>query len=322
VSPRLGDPIALGVDVGGTKLVAATVDASGRVLDRVRRDTPARDAELLVATLRQLVTDLGGGSLPVGIGMAGMVDPDGVVRYGPNIGVRDLPLGALLHQHTGGVVVVVNDANAAALGEQRCGAAQGHDDVVLFTLGTGVGGGLVLGGQLQLGRHGYAGELGHVIVEEGGRPCPCGNRGCIEAYASGTAIGLQARDRLVDPEVHTTLRADDELSGRSVTQAALAGDSLAQSILTDVGRWLGVAAASLVNALDPEVILVGGGAAVATSRWVLPAAGSTMAARLLGRDRRPAPSFELTALGDDAGMVGAALLAAERADAATTPEDA
>ncbi|MEX1164253.1 MAG: ROK family protein [Nitriliruptor sp.] len=305
---------ALGIDVGGTKLVAATVDADGRILDRRRQVTPARDADQLVARLQELIAELAGGGLPVGVGVAGMVDPQGRVRYGPNIGVRDLPLAELLADAAGGVVAVVNDANAATLGEQRAGAARGRDEVVMFTLGTGVGGGVVSGGQLRQGAHGFGGELGHVIVEEGGRPCPCGNRGCIEAYASGTAIALAARDRLVDPDRPSTLRDATDLTGRAVTEAAQVGDALAQSVLVDVGRWLGVAAASVVNALDPEVILIGGGAAEATAPWVLPAAERALGERVLGRNLRPLPPFELATLGDDAGMVGAAMLALGRAD--------
>jgi glucokinase len=310
---------ALGVDVGGTKLVAATVDADGRILERRRQETPARDADRLVVVLEELIDELAGDGLPVGIGVAGMVDPSGRVRYGPNIGVRDLPLAARLADVAGGVVAVVNDANAAALGEQRAGAGRGHEDVLLFTLGTGVGGGVVLDGQLQEGAHRFGGEVGHLIVADGGRPCPCGNRGCIEAYASGTAIGLAARERLVDAEASSLLRDDLELSGRSVTRAAVAGDALAQSVLVDVGHWLGVAAASLVNVLDPEVVLVGGGAAAATAPWVVPAAEHAMAQRLLGRQLRPIPPIELTQLGDDAGTVGAAMLALDRAATEETP---
>jgi glucokinase len=310
----VSDPVAIGIDVGGTKLVAATIAGDGTVLDRQRRETPARDSELLVRTLVRSIAELGGGAdrLPVGIGIAGLVTPDGQVRYGPNIGVRDLPLAARLADAAGGPVTVVNDASAAAFGEQRVGAGRGRQDVVLFTLGTGVGGGVIVGGEVVLGNGGFAGELGHVIVAEGGRACPCGNRGCVEAYASGTSIGLIARERLVDLSVETLLRDEGELTGRSVTQAALAGDAFARSILTEAGRWLGVAAGSLVNVLDPEVILIGGGAAVQTSRWVLPAAEASLAEHLIGSPWRRAPSFELAALGDDAGMVGAALLAEQR----------
>jgi glucokinase len=308
----LSDPVAIGIDVGGTKLVAATVAADGRVLERLRRQTPAYDEAELVGSLRGLVGELGA-TLPVGVGIAGLVSADGVVHYGPNIAVRDLDLAGALAAVTDAEVAVVNDASAAALGEQRVGAAQGCRDVVMLTLGTGVGGGLVLRGELLVGTNGFAGELGHIIVEEGGRPCPCGNRGCVEAYAAGTAIGLTARERLVDRAVESRLREVDDLSGKAVTRAALAGDGFAQQVLRDAGGWLGVAIASLCNTFDPELLLLGGGAAVETSRWILPAAEEALAQRLIGSGWRVPPPLELAALGDDAGMVGAALLAAERA---------
>jgi glucokinase len=299
-------PAAIGIDVGGTKLVAASVAADGSVLERRRRRTPASAAGSLVASLLELVDELGP-SLPVGIGIAGLVTPDGVVRYGPNIGIRDLALAEELAGRIPGGIAIVNDATAAAVGEQRAGAARGRSHVVLLTLGTGVGGGLVLDGRPVLGRQGFAGELGHIVVLEGGRPCPCGNLGCIEAYASGTAIGLLARERLVDLSVDSSLRSHSELTGREVSDAAADGDAFAQRILTDVGHWLGVAAASLVNALDPEVILLGGGAAAATAPWVVPAAEVSMASRLVGAPWREPPALALADLGDDAGMVGAAL---------------
>lgn len=312
-------PVAVGIDVGGTKLVAATLSAEGRPLERRRRTTPARAADELVDTLRGLLDELvGDRPLPVGVGIAGTVDGDGVVRYGPNIGVRDLPLAVELAA-PGRTVAVVNDASAAAFAEQRVGAGRGHREVVLVTLGTGVGGGIVTGGQLLLGASGFAGELGHLVVDEGGRRCPCGNLGCIEAYVSGNAIGLAARQRLIEPELVTVLRDVPELTGREVTAAALDGDAVAQELLTEVGGWLGTALASLVNALDPELLLVGGGAGPATAPWVLPAAEEALAARVLGAEHRTLPPLRLAALQDDAGTVGAGLLAAERAGTAITP---
>ena len=308
------EPAALGIDIGGTKLVAATVAADGTVCERLRRDTPAHDAEALIAVIEAVLHELGEG-LPVGVGIAGLVTHDGVVRYGPNIGIRELDLGARLSALAGRSVTVTNDASAAALGEQRAGAARGHDDVALFTLGTGVGGGLVTGGRLVLGASGFAGELGHTVVDDGGRACPCGNRGCVEAYASGTSIGLTARERLVDLTISSSLRDEPELTGREVTAAAVEGDAFARGILVEAGRWLGVAAASVVNALDPRIVLVGGGAAARTAPWMLPAAAEAMRERLVGSAWRAPPPIELAALGDDAGMVGAALLASDRAGA-------
>jgi glucokinase len=237
------------------------------------------------------------------------VTADGTVRYGPNIGIRDLPLAARLRERTGAEVVVANDASVAALGEQRVGAGRDHRDLVMVTLGTGVGGGVVVAGRLVTGSGGFAGELGHVIVAEGGRPCPCGNRGCIEAYASGSAIGAMARDRLVDPTTVTSLRELDQVLGPDVTAAARAGDEVAVEVLTEAGTWLGVALASAVNILDPEAILLGGGAAEAAGPWMLPAARTSLASHLVGSRFRTAPPVRLAELGDDAGVVGAAMLA-------------
>lgn len=305
------EAVAIGIDIGGTKLVAATIDGGGSVLERRRRETPANDEDLLVSTITSLIVELGA-HLPVGVGIAGLVAPDGTYRYGPNLAVRDLPLQARLDEVTSATVAVTNDASAAALGEQRVGAGRGHRDTVLFTLGTGVGGGIVVDGELVVGSQGFGGELGHVIVLEDGRPCPCGNRGCVEAYTSGTSIGIIARERLAEGPDQTSLRDLPYVGGRAVTQAAQDGDRFAQHLLAEAGGWLGVAAASVVNALDPGIVLVGGGAARPAATWLLPSARAALADRLVGSGWRTPPPLELAALGDDAGMVGAGLFAAER----------
>ncbi|MEX2549442.1 MAG: ROK family protein [Nitriliruptoraceae bacterium] len=312
----MSEPTAIGIDIGGTQLRAAIVDDAGTILERDRRPTPADDPASLVTVLEELITRIrerAGAALPVGIGIAGLVTSEGTVRYGPNIGVRNLPLGQILRDGIDGDVVVANDASAAALGEQRAGAAQDRRDLVLVTLGTGIGGGLVVDSRLVTGATGFAGELGHLIVDDGGRPCPCGNRGCIEAYASGSALGALARDRLVDPSVVTSLRELDQVSGPQVTAAAEAGDRVAIEVLEEAGRWLGVALASLVNVLDPQIILLGGGAAQAAAPWLLEPARASMVERLVGAAWREAPEVALAVLGDDAGVVGAAFLAAEHA---------
>jgi glucokinase len=314
-------PAAIGIDIGGTRLRAATVAADGTIIDRAQQPTPADDAVGLVQAIGAVIGRLGP-DLPVGIGIAGLVTPDGVVRYGPNIGIRDLPLARELTGATSSALLVINDASAAALGEQRAGAAAGRQDAVLFTLGTGVGGGIVVGGRLVVGSQGYGGELGHVIIAEGGRRCPCGNRGCVEAYASGTAIGLSARELLVDPTVETVLRDRAELTGPVVTEAARAGDAVAAEVLRDVGRWLGVAISSMVNALDPEIVLIGGGASRGTAEWILPAARAAAQERLVGAAWRTLPPIELARLGDDAGTVGAALHAADQAALVPLDHDA
>jgi glucokinase len=271
----------------------------------------AQDETSLLAALREVVLQLGP-ELPVGIGIAGLVTPDGTVRYGPNIGVRDVPLAHRLREATGVAVAVANDGSTAALAEQRVGAGRGRQDVLLATIGTGIGGGVVLGGQVLLGSNGYAGELGHLVVRAGGRPCPCGNLGCVEAYASGSAIGAIARERLQEPAARSSLHELDEVDGPAVTRAAADGDELAAEVLRECGRWLGIALASTVNVLDPEVILLGGGAAKATAPWLLSAAREALEAHLVGSPWREAPPIELAELGDDAGVVGAALLTLDR----------
>lgn len=307
----MSTPVAIGIDIGGTRLRAATVAADGSVLERRGFETPARDENLLVEAVGDVVVELGP-TLPVGVGIAALVTPEGIVRYGPNILVRDVPLAVHLGEVTSATVTIANDASVAAFGEQRAGAGRAREDVVLFTLGTGIGGGIVVGGELLLGRNGFGGELGHVVVCDEGRRCPCGSRGCIEAYASGTALGAIARERLAANDEPSLLREVGEVRGQDVSRAAEAGDDLARGVLEDAGHWLGVAAGTMANALDPELILVGGGAARATAPILLPAARRALASGLIGSPWREPPPLELAVLGDDAGIVGAALLAAER----------
>ncbi|MCA1783776.1 MAG: ROK family protein [Intrasporangiaceae bacterium] len=309
---------------------AAPVDGGAAPVDGAAAPDPGRDAPSAGAThdpstcglcpvcigLRMLgeyrpevLDHLNQASRHLSAALRGLLD---AVRYGPNIGIRDLPLARQLEERVGRAVTVLNDASAAAFAEQRVGAARGYLDVVMFTLGTGVGGGVTRGGDLVLGRSGYAGETGHMIVAEGGRRCPCGNRGCIEAYASGTAIGAMARDRLEDGDEPSMLRDvdHDRVDGRAVSDAARAGDAVAREVLGTAGRWLGVAAASVVNLLDPDIIVVGGGAATSTAPWLLPEARRAMRERLLGAEFREPPAIELATLADDAGTVGAGLYAA------------
>jgi len=314
--------LACGVDIGGTKLAAGLVAADGSVLARARRSTPAQDAEALSALVADVVAELSASAgglrgLPVGVGAAGLVDLDGVVRYAPNIAWADYPLRADLAERLGVPVVVENDANVAAWGEYRAGAGRdARQTMLMLTVGTGVGGGLVMGDRLMRGSNGLAAELGHVIVDEGGPPCPCGNLGCLEALASGTAIGRTAAEVLdsgVVPE-GSLLHELDELTGKSVTVAARAGDAPAVGVLERVGFWLGVGLASLVNAFDPEVIVVGGGA-IEAGDLLLEPAREAFVQRVIGRRYRTLPPIRRAALGDDAGIVGAALLALERAEA-------
>ena len=301
---------AVGIDVGGTKLVGAAVAEDGTIVARARRVSPVGDPDALVEVIATLAEELGAGA-PVGIGVAGIVDRGGVLVYAPNLDVVDVPLGPALHERLGRRPVVLNDASAAVVAESRLGAAAGARDVVLLTLGTGIGGGLIVDGSIVEGANGFAAELGHVIVEEGGRRCPCGNLGCLEAYASGTAIGLLAQERLA-ADATTALANAETIDGKAVSAAAQAGDEVARQVLAEVGHWLGVGLAGLVNALDPEVVVIGGGAASHTAGSVLPAATASMSLRIIGAPPRRPPPIVLAQLGDDAGMLGAALVAVER----------
>lgn len=308
----------MGVDVGGTKIAAGIVDVDGRVLARARRDTPraAEDIVPLVAdTVGTLWAQAGVDAVPVGVGAAGIIDRDGVMRYAPNIAWADYPLAAELAERVGAPVTVHNDANVAAWAEYRAGAGRAAtSDMLMLTVGTGVGGGAVVEDRLLLGAHGLAAELGHIVVSEGGPRCPCGNRGCLEALASGNAIGRTAREEVAAHRAPGSSplaeAAPETITGKSVTYAAQAGDDFAAGILERAGFWLGVGIASLANALDPEIVVVGGGAMEAGELLLVPARAS-FAERLMGRAHRPLPPVEPAQLADDAGLVGAALLALE-----------
>jgi glucokinase len=307
-----GAPLAIGVDVGGTHLRAAVVAGDGSISRLVRRPSQTDGPQALVASVVAAVTEIcadappESASLPIGLGFAGLVTLDGDFLYGPNVGVRGAPLRSLLEASIGRRVSVLNDATAAVVAERRFGAARGHDDVVMLTLGTGVGGGVVTAGRLLLGAHGLAGELGHVIVDDGGRPAPSGIRGTLEGYASGSAIERAATDAVVRGE--DGARA---LDAPGVVAAAADGERWAIAILRDVGHWLAVGVASFATVLDPTIVVIGGGAGIAMAPWTLPVVRAELTGLLMGGDVRPAIPVVAAELGDDAGLIGAALVAAD-----------
>lgn len=283
---------ATGIDIGGTNVRVARVTADGEVTPVGRAATPFGDAEALVDVVAELHGETDG---PVGIGVAGGITASGVLCGAPNLGMEGAPFGDMLTARLGRPAAIVNDANAAAWAEHAVGAGQGVDDLVLLTLGTGVGGGAVLGGRLLRGGSGLAAEFGHMVVREGGAQCGCGNHGCLEAYASGRAMAMGDR------------RASE------LAEDARAGDPIAEAHMTRIGTWLGIGLANLVNALDPSLLLIGGGAGTAAFDLLAPAAEEALAARLFGRAHRSPPPLAVAELGDDAGVVGAALLALDEA---------
>lgn len=307
---------ALGLDVGGTKILAVRTDEAGAILDRAQAPTPAEDQEAtleaMVGVARRL---LGPEVRAVGVGAAGMVEAaTGVLRFAPNLAWRDVPIAARMGAALGLPCLVDNDANAAAFGELRFGAARGRRHVLLVTVGTGIGGGIVVDGRPFRGAHGFAAEIGHIVMDPLGPPCGCGNRGCFEQMASGAAIGRLGREAArEDPGSRLAALAGGDpeaVTGELVTRAALEGDAQAIGVLGAVGTWLGVGIAGLVNVLDPEVVVVGGGAAAAGELLLGPARTAFRDA-VEAPDRRPPVPILTATLGPEAGAIGAAALALE-----------
>jgi glucokinase len=310
-----GEPHAIGLDIGGTKIAGGVVTAGGVVLERTRVPTPPADEAATLAAMVAVVDELRA-SHPrvdaVGVGAAGMVEwPRGRLRWAPHNAYRRLELRRLLHERTGLPTVVDNDARAAAWAEARFGAGAGTDDLVLVAVGTGIGGGLVLDGAVYRGTAGLGGEVGHMIVAPDGDPCDCGNRGCLEAMASGSALGRAARAAAArDPggRLATLAGGPQRVTGEIVFQAAKEGDQAAIALFERTGYWLGVGIASLITIFDPDVVVVGGGLA-ATGDLLLAPARASMERYVFGRAHRDLPPVAPARLGGDAGLVGAATLA-------------
>ena len=309
--------LAIGVDIGGTKVAAGVVDADGRILARLRRDTPAQDPgrteDVIAECVRELAADHDVEA--VGLGAAGFVDAArSTVLFAPNLAWRNEPLRAAVEQRTGLPVVVENDANAAAWGETRFGAGHGQPFTVTLTVGTGLGGGVVLGGQLLRGAFGAAAEVGHMILVPDGRPCGCGLRGCWEQYASGRALVTEARERAARSPTSARLLLElgdgrpASITGPMVTMAAVAGDPVALESFRAVGGWLGHGMADLAAILDPRVFIIGGGVSEAGELLVDPAR-EAFQAMLTARSHRPTAMVRVAQLGQDAGLIGAADLA-------------
>jgi glucokinase len=316
---RLGrwDPLTVGIDVGGTKVLAGVVDSFGRVLSRARRVTPGGDPRAVEDTIVDLIDGFRAEHdvAAVGIGAAGFVDASRArVMFAPHLNWRDEPLRDEVAGRVRLPVVVDNDANAAAHAESRFGAGEGHRLVLCITLGTGIGGALVIDQRVFRGSNGMAGEFGHIQVVPDGHRCPCGNRGCWEQYASGNALVRDARE-LVEansPLAHRLrqiVQGDASLlTGPQVTRAALDGDALANELLGEIGTWLGVGLAGMAAAFDPDCIVVGGGVSAAGDLLLVPTR-IAFSRHLVGRGHRQEPPILEAALGRDASFIGAADMA-------------
>jgi glucokinase len=316
--PPAAESYAVGLDIGGTKISAGVVDGTGRILARSRRPTAAGDPAAIERDVVALVTGFAS-DFPidaVGVAAAGFVDADmSTVRIAPNLAWRDYPLGARLSEALGRPVLVENDANAAGWAEHRFGAAVGAAEMLMVTIGTGIGGAVVSGSRLLRGANGFAAEIGHLRFVPGGLPCGCGRLGCWEQYASGSALSRRARRAAATmPERARELvaRAGGDaalIRGEVVTACAREGDPLAVELVQQFAEDLGLGIASLVAVLDPSVVVLGGGMAT-DGDYLLPLVEKTVAAELAGP---VAPSLRVAAFRDEGGLVGAADLARSRA---------
>lgn len=307
---------AIGVDIGGTKIAAGVVDEDGNILAQTRRVTEPDDAGSIDKAIGEIYAELSSsyevGS--IGLAAAGFVSSDrSGVLFAPNLAWRNYPLDERVGAIVGDDVriVVENDANAAGWAEFQFGVGREVDDMLMLTVGTGLGGALVIGGKLVRGAWGVAAEVGHMRVVPGGHYCGCGHEGCWEQYASGSALVRDAQSALItQPERAVRLLEliggdVDKLTGPDVTQAAQEGDELAIELLANLGRWIGEGSASVAALIDPELIVIGGGVGAA-GELLLGPVRNAFAEQLSARGYRPEARIELAAMGNDAGIVGAA----------------
>jgi glucokinase len=305
----------IGVDVGGTKMAAGLVTRGTRALATARADTPPRQDDLIEGIVR-LVTELAGRAegrvRAVGVGVPSLIDrASGRALMSVNADLADLEVGPALEARLGLPTAVDNDANLAVLMEHRAGAARGRGTVVMLTLGTGIGGGLVLDGVVFRGGRGTGAELGHVTVQFDGPPCQgnCPNHGCLETYVSGTAIAREARARAEarpDGGLAEAARAGATLDAALVGELALGGDADAREVLERAGRYLGAGLAGLANTFNPDAIVIGGGVATVGDLLLDPAREEFRARALWPNADAP---ILPAAFGPEAGMLGAAALA-------------
>ena len=323
-------PVTLGIDVGGTKILGVALGGEGRVLAEARQPSvhPGATAsghpaaafalvEMMAAVAEDLLASLSGARAPapesLGVGAPGLVDDTGRLRFAPNLPAGDdLDIAERLQERLGMRVVADNDATCAAVAEWVHGAAAGTTDALVVTLGTGIGGGMVAGGRVLRGAAGFAGEIGHMVVDPSGPRCTCGKRGCWERFASGSGLASLAREAAhagrLGSVVHLAGDDPDAVRGEHVTEAAAAGDTEAQAVLDELGWWIAVGLSNLALVLDPEVIVLGGGMVESLS-LVLASVRQEFVSMLEGADHRPEIRIVPAALGEQAGAVGAALVA-------------
>jgi glucokinase len=326
------DELYVGVDLGGTNVRAAVIDPAGHVLGQEKHRLLSREPpQVAEAVVRAAKTACGAAGLPfaemkgMGIGIAAMIERGtGMVLNAPNLGWKNVPFLKLLQARAGRLPLsIANDLSVAAWGERAAGAGRGVDDLVVVLVGSGVGAGIILGGKLQEGASGVAGEFGHILVHPGGRSCGCGQRGCLEAYAGGHNLAAWARDDLrialaaaraagqkypaLGRILLEAVGEPDKVTAAAMERAAHEGDELSRRLLDEAGRLLGIALANLVTVLNPALLLLGGGVLIGSPRMMRAATAGIDAHA--SKASRAALRIGAPALGDHAGVVGAALLA-------------
>jgi len=313
------DGLTIGVDIGGTKIAAGVVDSLGNIVLTARRPTPRHDSDAALAEVASVAEELqeavDGAVVGMGVGVAGGVDrARSTVYFAPNLAWTQAPVRAVLEKSTGLPVVVENDGAAAAWAETRFGAGAGLHHVVMVTVGTGIGGGIVVDGRVMRGAHGVAAEIGHLNAVPDGRPCGCGRMGCWEQYASGNALVREARALAAERRLEAGTLLDlgdgtpEGVQGAHITEAAQLGDPVAIEAFAIVGTWLGRGLADLTAIVDPDAFVIGGGVSDAGD-LLLASAQRTLTEKVFGGANRPMPGLLLAELGNDAGIVGAADLA-------------
>lgn len=310
-----GAKIAIGADLGGTKLLVGAVDSEQKILHRGQEPSQGRSGEEVLELLEAEVREAAAAqpaAVAVGLGVPATIDHRrGIAINAVNLPIVDVPVRDRMRERLGMPVFLDNDANCAALAEFLYGAGRGSRNMVLLTIGTGIGGGLVLGGQLYRGSTGAGAELGHVVIDVDGPPCQgtCPNRGCVESLASGTALGREGRaaaEREPDSALGKLAAAGEEVDGRAVTEAAVAGDETAKEVLALIGSRIGIALSSFANIFDPDVFVIGGGVIVAGDLLLEPAREELRARALPPMNEVPVAA---ATMGPDAGMIGAAAMA-------------
>ncbi len=309
----------LGIDVGGTKCLGVVVEADGTLVADTRERTPY-DADALIDELAGIVAELVETAGPVdavGVGVPGLITIDGVLRSSPNIPtVTELDVAGRLRASLERPVAVSNDATCAALAEWRTGAGRGVDDMVMVTLGTGIGGGVVAAGRLVVGANGFTGEFGHMVVDPDGPPCVCGRRGCWERYASGSGLAQLARAAAVGGRLRRVVQVAGGdaamVRGEHVQAAAREGDPGALAVIDEFARWVALGLVNLTNALDPATFVLGGGLAEGSDLYLDPIQ-RWFTELLYAPELRPHPALAFAELGERAGAIGAAMFAGQRA---------